>query len=67
MNFKTSNIHTWEGSLYKKGCLNTDVFPCPYFPVFGLNTDLRSKSPYSVLIQEITDQKKLCIWTLFTQ
>ena len=25
------------------------------------------KSPYSVRIQENTDQKKLCIWTLFTQ
>ena len=28
--------------------------------------DLRIKSPYSVRIQENTDQKKLCIWTLFT-
>ena len=28
--------------------------------------DLRSKSPYSVRIQEITDQKKLRIWTFFT-
>ena len=25
------------------------------------------KTPYSVRIQENTDQKKLCIWTLFTQ
>ena len=29
--------------------------------------DLRSKSLYSVRIQENTDQKKLRIWTLFTQ
>ena len=29
--------------------------------------DLRSKSSYSVCIQENTDQKKLCISTLFTQ
>ena len=29
--------------------------------------DLRNKSPYSVQIQEKTDQKKLHIWTLFTQ
>ena len=29
--------------------------------------DLRSKSPYSVRIQENADQKKLSIWTLFTQ
>ena len=29
--------------------------------------DLHSKSPYSVRIRENTDQKKLRIWTLFTQ
>ena len=29
--------------------------------------DLRGKSPYSVQIRENTDQKKLRIWTLFTQ
>ena len=29
--------------------------------------DLRSKSPYSVWIQENKDQKKLRIWKLFTQ
>ena len=29
--------------------------------------DLLRKSPYSVRIQENTDQKKLRIWTLFTQ
>ena len=29
--------------------------------------DLRSKSLYSVQIQEITDQKKLLIWILFKQ
>ena len=29
--------------------------------------DLRCKSPYSVQIQKNTDQKKLRIWTLFTQ
>ena len=28
--------------------------------------DLRSKSPYSVRMQETTDQKKLHIWTLST-
>ena len=28
---------------------------------------LRTKSPYSLRMQEITDQKKLRIWTLFTQ
>ena len=29
--------------------------------------DLRCKYPYSVRIQKIKDQKKLRIWTLFTQ
>ena len=29
--------------------------------------DLRSKSPYLVRLEENTDQKKLCIWTPFTQ
>ena len=45
------------------------VFSGPYFPVFGLNTYrvLRSKPRYSVQIKENTDQKKLRIWTLFTQ
>ena len=32
-------------------------FSGPYFLVFGLNGALRSKSPYSVWIQENTDQK----------
>ena len=35
------------------------VFSGSYFPVFGLNyKDLRSKSPYSVQIQENTNQIK---------
>ena len=37
-----------------------------FFPVFGLSAET-CKSPYSVRLQENTDQKKLCIWTLFTQ
>ena len=40
--------------LLREKCLNTEFFP------------LR-KSPYSVRIQQNTDQKKLRIWTLFTQ
>ena len=46
-----------QGSLREK-CPNTELFFGPYFPVFGLN-----KKIYSVN----TDQKKLRIWTLFTQ
>ena len=41
---------------------NTE-FSGQYFPAFGLN----SISPYSVRMRENTDQKKLRIWTLFTQ
>ena len=41
------------------------VFSSPYFPVFGLNTEIyRSKSGFFL---ENTDQKKLRIWALFTQ
>ena len=29
--------------------------------------EIRNISPYSVRMWENTDQKKLCIWTLFTQ
>ena len=29
--------------------------------------DLLRKYPYSIRIQKNSDQKKLCIWTLFTQ
>ena len=43
------------------------VFSGPYFPTFGLNRERYFVSPYSVRIQENTDQKKLRIWTLFTQ
>ena len=39
------------------------VFPC----IRTEYEDLRSKSPYSVQMRENTDQKKLRIWTLFTQ
>ena len=43
------------------------VFSSPYFPLFGLNIKIYSKSPYSVQKQENTDQNKLRIWTLFKQ
>ena len=33
------------------------VISGPYFPVFGLNTEIISKSPYSIQIPENTDQK----------
>ena len=47
-------------------CPNQDFFSGLHFPVFGLNRK-HCISPYSVRIRENTDQKKLCIWKLFTQ
>ena len=38
------------------------VFSGPYLPACGLNA-----APYSVRMRQNTDQKRLCIWTLFTQ
>ena len=44
------------------------VLSGPYFPTFGLNTERYLRiTPYSVRMRENTDQKKLRIWTLFTQ
>ena len=48
-------LHAWKVSKY-------GVISGPYFPIFGLNTQRsespeRSESPYSVRIQENTDQK----------
>ena len=58
--FQQPILHTaWKVSQYR-------VFFRPYFPVFGLNTEIY-KSSYSVRIQEITDEENLRIGTLFTQ
>ena len=50
----------------KKGP-NTEFFWPVFSRIWTDHRDLRSKSPYSVRIRENTDQKKLRIWTLFTQ
>ena len=47
-------ITAWKVSKY-------GVFSGPYFPVLDLNTEIYSK------YMKNTDQKKLVIWTLFTQ
>ena len=52
-------LTAWQVSKY-------EVFSGPYFPAFGLNT-VRYSVPYSVRMRENMDQKKLRIWTLFTQ
>ena len=51
----------WKVSKY--GVFSWSVFSC-IWTEYG---DLRSKSSYSVQIRENTDQKKLRVWTLFTQ
>ena len=43
------------------------VFSGPYFPVFGLNTEIYGVNLRISRMQENTNQKKLHIWTLFTQ
>ena len=48
-------------------CPNTEVFLVCIFPIWTECGNLQSKCPYSVWIRKDTDQKKLCIWTLFTQ
>ena len=55
--------------IYKRCVKSVQIgsFSGPYFPVFRLNMERQSICPYSVPIQENTDQKKLHIWTLFTQ
>ena len=45
--------------LLREKCPNTEFFSGPHFAVFGLNTEIYCISPYSVRIQENTDQKKL--------
>ena len=51
----------------RENCPNSELFSASYFPAFGLNTEIYSKSPYSVRIYENTKKKQLCIWTLFKQ
>ena len=51
---------TKQYSTLREKCPNTEFFSGPYFPVFGLNTEIYFGA-------ENTDQKKLHIWTLFTQ
>ena len=42
----------------REKCPNTEFFSGPYFLIRTEYGDLRSKFPYSVRIQENTDQKK---------
>ena len=46
---------------------NTEFFLNRIFSIRAEYGDILRKYTYSVRIRENTDQKKLCIWTLFTQ
>ena len=48
-------------------CPDTEFFWSVFFRIWTKYGDLLYKSPNSVRIRENTDQKKLHIWTLFTQ
>ena len=53
-----------------KNVPNAEFFSGRYFPVFGFNTEfteLNSKAPYSVRVQENMDQKKSPYLEHFTQ
>ena len=49
--------------VFKYGVFSWYLFSC----IWPKYRDLRRNSPYSVRIQENTDQKKFRIWTLFTR
>ena len=51
----------------REKCPNTEFFLVRVFPLSDWIWRDTSISPYSVQIRENTNQKKLCIWTLFTQ
>ena len=55
----------------RRHCVKSVQIASFFWSVFSSNWtdhgDLLRKSPYSVQTQENTDQKKIRIWTLFTQ
>ena len=61
-----SSCQTRNYKLCEK-CLNTEIFWSVFPRIWAEYGDLWNKSPYSVRIRENMDQKKLRIWTLFTQ
>ena len=70
-----TKVSQWDASFWDvtliTHCLKSVQIRSIFWSVFSsIRTecgDLRSKSLYSVPMRENTDQKKLCIWTLFTQ
>ena len=71
LTLKTSQCFRITFSSMKKHCMKSVQIRSFFWSInscirakYG---DLRSKSPYSLWIQENMDQKKLRIWTIFTQ
>ena len=64
--FKIYKYQNWSKKIaitLREKCSNTELFLVRIF----LYSDWISKSPFSIQIQENTDQKWLLIWTLFAQ
>ena len=61
----------WNQEWFYIYCVKSDQIRSFFWSVFSSTRteygQIRSISPYSVRIRENTDQKKLRIWTLFTQ
>ena len=51
----------------REKCPNTEFFLIRISRIWTEYDDLLRKPPYSVRMRKNTDQKKLRIWTLFTQ
>ena len=51
----------------RENCPNAEFFLVRIFLYWTEFGDLLRESLYSIRVQENTDQKKLRIWTLFTQ
>ena len=68
--WKVSKYEVFSGPFYLVFGLNTEIYTVFFLVHIFLNSDWirrRSKSLYSIRMQENTDQKKLRIWTLFRQ
>ena len=62
--FRGFTKHLWNTAWQ---VLTYGVFSGLYFPKFGLNAEIFRGDPRFQSQYKIKDQKKLCIWTLFTQ
>ena len=57
----------WANYKLREMCPNTEFFWSVFSFIRTQHRDFRRKSPYSIQMQENTNQKTLRIWTHFTQ